>query len=389
MPTIAFGVPGSASMAILLGAFLIHGLIPGPDMLTKNLDITYSMVWSVALANLLGAGICFAFSNQFAKLALVRYSVMIPMIMSVVFIGAFQGSRQWGDLYTLMIFGVLGWIMKRLRWPRPPIILGFVLGDIVERYLFISVERYGTEWIFPTSLHNVRWVVLFMFALSIAGLLRPLFKEYQNAGGLVNMAHQLKPSARRFDLQSVMYLAFIALFSWAMWEAHGWNHDARIIPEIVGYFGIFVLVVSFLNYTFKSVELGAAASGGDTESEVRKSLHLDIEVRGGDMPKKLIAMRAIAYLAWLVGYLGVASLIGMIPALLIFVIAYMRIEGKESWKLTLTCAFGLTIFSIILFDKLLALPWPQTEFGDLYIIFDEHWLQPAINWVEAAVFHIQ
>ena len=72
VPTIAFGVPGSASMAILLGAFLIHGLIPGPEMLTRHLDVTYSMVWSVALANILGAGICFAFSNQFAKIATLR-----------------------------------------------------------------------------------------------------------------------------------------------------------------------------------------------------------------------------------------------------------------------------------------------------------------------------
>ncbi len=70
VPTIAFGVPGSATMAILLGAFLIHGLVPGPDMLHKNLDITYSMVWSVALANILGAGMCYAFSPQFARLAI-------------------------------------------------------------------------------------------------------------------------------------------------------------------------------------------------------------------------------------------------------------------------------------------------------------------------------
>ena len=60
VPTIAFGVPGSASRAILLGAFIMHGLVPGPDMLNKHLDITYSMVWSVALANILGAGLCYA-----------------------------------------------------------------------------------------------------------------------------------------------------------------------------------------------------------------------------------------------------------------------------------------------------------------------------------------
>lgn len=84
VPTIAFGVPGSASMAILLGAFLIQGLVPGPEMLTTNLDVTYAMVWSVALANILGTGICFAFSNQFAKISLIRYSVLMPLILSVI-----------------------------------------------------------------------------------------------------------------------------------------------------------------------------------------------------------------------------------------------------------------------------------------------------------------
>ncbi|MGZ0246349.1 MAG: tripartite tricarboxylate transporter permease, partial [Alphaproteobacteria bacterium] len=72
VPTIAFGVPGSASMALILGAFLIHGLVPGPEMLTTRLDVTYTLVWSVAIANILGAGICFTFANQLAKVALVR-----------------------------------------------------------------------------------------------------------------------------------------------------------------------------------------------------------------------------------------------------------------------------------------------------------------------------
>src|SRR5215471_8548423 len=61
VPTVVFGVPASAGMAILLGAFLMHGLVPGPDMLTKNLDITYAMVWSLAFANILGSGLCFLF----------------------------------------------------------------------------------------------------------------------------------------------------------------------------------------------------------------------------------------------------------------------------------------------------------------------------------------
>src|SRR6476469_4384260 len=149
VPTVAFGVPGSATMAILLGAFLIHGLVPGPDMLTKNLDITYAMVWSVALANILGAGMCYAFSPQFARLSILRFSLILPGVLGVIYIGAFEASRQWGDLFTLLFFGLVGWTMKQFKWPRPPLILGVVLGDTIERYMFISIERYGMSWMLP------------------------------------------------------------------------------------------------------------------------------------------------------------------------------------------------------------------------------------------------
>jgi TctA family transporter len=364
VPTIAFGVPGSASMAILLGAFLIHGLIPGPDMLTKHLDVTYSMVWSVAIANVLGAGLCFMFSNQFARLALVRYSIIMPMILCIVFIGAFQGSRQWGDIYTLLLFGTGGWIMKRLGWPRPPVILGVVLGDIVERYMFISVERYGTEWIFPTSLENARWVVLFMFVISIYGLLRPLIKEWQMAGGAGGIIREFDMTAPRMDLQTIFYIFFIALFGYMMWEASGWNHDARIVPNIVGYFALGILAISIFTHTFRT-KAPTAADG--SEGEVRRTLHLDLAVRGADMPRKVIASRAIQYMAWLLTYVALAALIGMIFSLLIFIILYMKIEGKEPWKITLICAFSMFTFSAILFDELLALPWPQAYFVDVFV----------------------
>lgn len=200
-------------------------------------------------------------------------------------------------------------------------------------------------------------------------------------GGIGGMAKALAPTQPRIDIQSAFYIAFIALFGYMMWEASTWNHDARIIPNIVGYFALTILIISFLNHTFKRLELVDVADDS-AQSKVTRSLHLDLAVRGSDMPKALVAKRAIAYLAWLLGYLLSSALIGMLPSLFLFVILYMRVEGKEPWKLTLSCAFGLTIFSIILFDKLLALPWPQVEFVDLYILFDEAYLQPAINWVE-------
>src|SRR5215216_3855797 len=163
VPTVAFGVPGSATMAILLGAFLIHGLVPGPDMLTKHLSITYAMVWSIALANILGAGLCYLLSGQFARLATLRYTLILPAVLGIVYIGAFEATRQWQDMFSLLGFGVLGWVMKQFRWPRPPLILGVVLGDSIERYLFISIERFGVTWF-------ARPVVVVLFLIAIVGL---------------------------------------------------------------------------------------------------------------------------------------------------------------------------------------------------------------------------
>ena len=147
VPTIAFGVPSGASMAILLGAFLMHGLTPGPDMLTKQLDVTYTIVWSLTLAHVIGALICLAGSRWLARISTVRPEILLPIVLSLVFVAGYEGSHDWGDLYSVMIFGVVGWIMKRLGWPRPPMVLGIVIGGIFERYLYISTSLYGIGWL--------------------------------------------------------------------------------------------------------------------------------------------------------------------------------------------------------------------------------------------------
>ncbi len=115
-------------------------------MLTKHLDVTYTMIWSVALANILGSGLCLLFTNQLAKIANVRIQLLTPIIIVVVFLAAFQATRHYGDLFSLMFFTFLGWFMKRFSWPRPPLILGLVLSGIIENYLFISIGRYGATW---------------------------------------------------------------------------------------------------------------------------------------------------------------------------------------------------------------------------------------------------
>ncbi len=93
VPTIAFGVPAGASMAILLGAFLMHGLTPGPEMLTKQLDVTYTIVWSLTLAHIIGAVICLFACPWLARVSTVRPEILLPIVLSLVFVAAYEGSH--------------------------------------------------------------------------------------------------------------------------------------------------------------------------------------------------------------------------------------------------------------------------------------------------------
>jgi TctA family transporter len=354
VPTVAFGVPGSAGMAVLLGAFLIHGLVPGPDMLSKNLSITYSMVWSIALANILGAGLCYAFSGQFARLATLRYSLILPTVLGIIYIGAFQGSRSWGDLYALLFFGLLGWTMKQARWPRPPLILGIVLGETVERYLSISVERYGLSWL-------SRPLVIALFALAIYGLLRPFWQDVKSYGGVRKM---LTGFTRPTFSPDILFTVFMLGLILAMLvEASGWNFTAKIVPIVVGTLALVFGGASLLNQVFRRVETAPAAGGVDQAAG--RKIHMDVTSDTGHLPQPVVLWRASVFFGWLIAFMASMATIGLIPTVPLFVVAYMRLEAREPWALVLPQAIGLTLFIYVLFDQLLAIPWPSTLLGSL------------------------
>jgi TctA family transporter len=378
VPTIAFGVPGSASMALILGAFLIHGLVPGPEMLTTRLDVTYTLVWSVAIANILGAGICFTFANQLAKVALVRIGVLAPVVLAITYIGAFQGSRQWGDIYALLIFGLIGWIMKRLRWPRPPLILGFVLGGLVERYMFISVERYGADWLWiwrDFGDGDVRFApyVPIIFAVTLYGVLSPIIRGYR-------LRAKSNQSSSKFGFQKsainpdlIFALILFALFASAWGIASTWEFGARLIPQVVStaamvFIGWLVLSALFIAPGEKvAVDPdGIPGRGEGGTAPVQSDVHFDISADYGDLSGSEITKRVLNYFGWLLFFFGAAAVIGLLPAMLVFMIGYIRFEGKESWKITLLTSGGVWIMSYLLFHRLLIIPWPQTLLGDLF-----------------------
>jgi putative tricarboxylic transport membrane protein len=185
IPTICFGVPGGLTMAILLGAFLIQGITPGPKMLTDNLSLTMSFVWIIVISNIITVGICFLFLEQIARLTFARVGLLIPPIILLVYIGAFAEKNAMLDLAVTIVFGLVGLVMVLTNWPRAPLILGLVLGKLTENYLFLTTARYTPgEWL-------TRPVVIFLIALCVFVICLPLIRKRLGRGPLpVELANE-------------------------------------------------------------------------------------------------------------------------------------------------------------------------------------------------------
>lgn len=145
MPTLLFGIPGSGSMAVFLGGMVLIGIEAGPSMVTKDLDLTYTIIWSLAIANVLGAGLSLLLASPISKLTQIKFSLLAPFMIMVISFAAFQATKDMMDLWMLLVFGVIGIFMKRFGWSRPAFLIGFVLATQAESYLNMSVQFYGWE----------------------------------------------------------------------------------------------------------------------------------------------------------------------------------------------------------------------------------------------------
>jgi putative tricarboxylic transport membrane protein len=248
---------------------------------------------------------------------------------------------------VLLSFGLLGWAMKRFGWPRPPLMIGFVLGDIVERYMFISVQRYDWAWL-------GRPVVIGLLVLAALGLVRPLLREIRAEGGVAALLKNLAPP--RIDLQVAFYVVILGFIAFLVIIASGWDFAAKIAPLIAGGTALLMGGVSLLNYIFRRPAI--------REGENQR-VSLDVAVDDAGAGTALVARRASLFLAWLLGLLALIYLIGMLPALFLFIMLYMRIDGNERWSQAVFLAAAITVFNFVLFDYLLKIPWPRAVIGDL------------------------
>jgi TctA family transporter len=169
IPTVLFGIPGGTTMAILLGGMLIQGLVPGPSMLQEQLPLTMSFVWVIVIANIIGVAICTPLIGQLARLTTVRASIVIPIITFFVYLGAYAQSRLTLDIWLTLIFGGIGVAMVALDWPRPPLMLGIVLGELAERYLFRAVAGDGYNWMLRPSVLVILLLTLVVIFSGVRG----------------------------------------------------------------------------------------------------------------------------------------------------------------------------------------------------------------------------
>jgi hypothetical protein len=343
LPTIAFGVPAGASMTLLLGAFLLHGLTPGPDMLSKNLDVTYSIIWSLTLANVIGGTICVFGARYLAKFAEMRHEILLPLVMPIVFIATFQATRSWGDLYFLLGFGIIGWIMKQLGWPRPPMVLGFVIGEIFERYLFLSNEIYGIDWLFRPVVIVIALVIAWALYRPLSQTAKMLWHEFRH----LDRSH-MKFGPNAWFTTFGMLVAIGALITSADWPA-----DEALVPRTACWVALIAGTLNLITEIFGADK--AAAAPGSPHALPKQA----------PLPTNVLLGRAGEFFGWLGGFILMAALIGFIPAIGMFVVLYMGLGFRQS--LVRAAVFGacVTVFCYLVFDRGLSVPWPQSVLGDL------------------------
>jgi putative tricarboxylic transport membrane protein len=178
MTLLALGIPGGATAALLMGAFLMLGLIPGPEMMTEHLDLSLTLMFVIIIANLLAAIICFLASSTLTKIAHVPSRILAPLVLVIALVGVFAYREIFSDVIVTLICAMVGLAMREFGYNRPALFLGYILGFVFEKYLFISLAVSG-------PLFFVRPISLSFIIISVGvlcfGVMRGSFHRRQGA----------------------------------------------------------------------------------------------------------------------------------------------------------------------------------------------------------------
>lgn len=310
MPTLLFGIPGSGSMAVFLGGMALIGLQPGPSLVSTELHLTYTIAWTLALASVIGAAICFLLAAPIARLTLVPFHYVAPAMIMAISFAAFQARRSLTDLALLFAIGMLGLYMRRFGWARPAFLVGFVLASQSETYLYQAVQFYG--WGFVTRPGVV--IICILAAISIWTATRQRVSE---DGAISPSAGKTKTEARpiQYPANRLPQIAFTALvlafIAYALYDANRQSLLGGVFPG-----GMAAVTLPFAAYLIWALWKGPREG----------SANADLEQTAAYDPASVPS--AWPSVAWLSSLLVMTALLGFIIALTLFMLAYLLLRAR-------------------------------------------------------------
>ncbi|MEM7042354.1 MAG: tripartite tricarboxylate transporter permease [Pseudomonadota bacterium] len=350
VPTLLFGIPGSGSMAVFIGGMILLGYEAGPQMIRNDLPVTYTIVWSLALANVLGAGLCILLSPGIARLTTIRFALLAPFLFMMISFAAFQSKQTLWDLTALVAIGLLGIFLRRFEWPRPAFLIGFVLASQAEVYTYqatqIAMSRFnrgledGLSYIFsPMSI-----ILIVIIVVSV----------------WLGARQKLSPSTDQITLNThgkTAPMTFAALIAAFLAVA---LIDALTISVFID--KVFPITVAGFSLIGALILLWQMTQRSETDT-----LFNDGEERGEDAAAPIGLWST---LAWFVSLLLLTAIFGFVIALTLFFLAFLLFRARTTplHAVILTVA-GVGAVLIIayalnrdfppgLLQDMIELPWP-------------------------------
>jgi hypothetical protein len=388
LPTIAFGVPGSAAMAVLLGVFTILGITPGPALLGEHLDITYFMVWMLVIANCIGCIACFIMLKPIAKVAFIPGRVVAPIVVCLLFIGAAAAEGQWGDIVTMLAAGAVGYAFRWAGWSGIPLVVGFILGGSIENALSLSVNIDGVSWLADPTV-----IVLLAIAVTIVVATAIRRRRHARAGGMPAalaatgaMVTADEPARNESLKSAIIALAVVTVAAVALviaWTSN-WPASVYLLPVVAStamvLLGSVEAVLSLRRHIAErrtqpetppiprpaapvdatpTIGLPAPSSGAGvpladvlTVTEVEPPLPVLVTPEHS-------GRKALAAAGWLVGTALSAYVIGFTLSLPLFVISYSLVSRRRLLPSLLTAvAVGVVFYLVFVQALTIALPIP-------------------------------
>lgn len=350
VPTLLFGIPGSASMAVFIGGLILLGYDAGPQMVKNDLPITYTIVWSLALANIFGAGLSLLLSSNIAKLTTIRFPLLVPFLFMMISFACFQSRQSSWDLVALVGIGILGIFMRRFDWSRPAFLIGFVLASQSEVYTYqaLQVLNFRFSESLSTGLAYVFTpITITLFFITVVSIFLGI-KHVKNIKVTDDDSFQWdKVPAVIFTLAITFFLLVFFIDSMLIDQM-----TDKIFPAIVTGTGLFASVLLLIQMRIRPAD---------------NIIYRDLESHGDDAK----APEGLWFtLGWLVALLILNALFGFIIALVLFFALYLRRRIDASWtKISILTISGIVFICFLasslnrefppgLLQYYFDLPWP-------------------------------